>query len=424
MGNSPLVGGNIPTHYIDNDGQLQPLPPPDNIRDILDPVSLQVGQAFDDNTDVSDNMIAVQDGRRVVRYYSFDTIGELLQLQDRRWCGHPETRTPFTEAQIVTLNIIVRRFQGDADSRIAQLLRQAQSLSQLTEEIQNLIREWGGVNVAAANRAAENGHMGVLQQLYEWDIVPTAMGANLAAENGYLEVLHLLHDWGINANRDAANSAAQQGNLELLIILHNWGINVRDFGANLAAKNGHMGVLQQLYDWDIVPTTMGANLAAINGHREVLHLLHDWGINASHMAANEAADQGNLEVLTTLHNWGINTDFMAANRAAATLDLELLTTLHNWGINATEEAANTAAAYGHAEILQILHDWGINVGGLGYYNPDVVDAARRGHIEVLRKLFDWGYLDYDVASIAAENGQLELAEQLRQWTAAKRRRLK
>ena len=339
MGNSPLVGGNIPTHYIDNDGQLQPLPPPDNIRDILDPASLQVGQAIDDSTEVSDNMIAVQDGTRVVRYYTIDTIGTILELDRRRWF-HSETRNPFTEAQIVTLNRIVRDFQGDGDSRIAQLLRQAQSP---TQEIQNLIREWGGVNVAAANRAAENGHMEVLQQLYNWDIVPNSAGANLAAVYGHMEILHKLHEWGINANPAAAYTVAKK---------------------------------------------------------------HD------------------LEVLTTLHNWGINTDFMAANRAAATLDLELLTTLHNWGINATEEAANTAAAYGHAEILQILHDWGINVGGLGYYNPGVVDAARRGHIEVLRKLFDWGYLDYDVASIAAENGQLELAEQLRQWTAAKRRRLK
>ena len=366
MGNSPLVGGNIPTHYIDNDGQLQPLPPPDNIRDILDPASLQVGQAIDDSTEVSDNMIAVQDGTRVVRYYTIDTIGTILELDRRRWF-HSETRNPFTEAQIVTLNRIVRDFQGDGDSRIAQLLRQAQSP---TQEIQNLIREWGGVNVAAANRAAENGHMEVLQQLYAWGIVPNSTGANFAA------------------------------------------------------GNGHMEVLQQLYNWDIVPNSAGANLAAVYGHMEILHKLHEWGINANPAAAYTVAKKHDLEVLTTLHNWGINTDFMAANRAAATLDLELLTTLHNWGINATEEAANTAAAYGHAEILQILHDWGINVGGLGYYNPDVVDAARRGHIEVLRKLFDWGYLDFDVASIAAENGQLELAEQLRQWTAAKRRRLK
>jgi len=98
--------------------------------------------------------------------------------------------------------------------------------------------------------------------------------------------------------------------------------------------------------------------------------------------------------------------------------LELLTTLHNWGINASREGANKAAANGNAKILQNLHDWGINVD-LRFSNWPIISAAIRGHIEVLRKLFDWGYLNYDVASIAAANGQPEVAEQLRQWTAPK-----
>ena len=165
MGNSSLVGGNLPTHYIDNNGQLQPLPPPDNIRDILDPVALQFGQAFDENTDVSDDMIAVHDGRQV-RYYTIDTIGSILGLGRSRWF-HPETRIPFTEAQIVTLKI-VRDFKGNADSRIARLLRRIRP-----EEIQNIIREWGGgSNVTVANRVAESGNLQILQQLYDWNILP------------------------------------------------------------------------------------------------------------------------------------------------------------------------------------------------------------------------------------------------------------
>jgi len=99
--------------------------------------------------------------------------------------------------------------------------------------------------------------------------------------------------------------------------------------------------------------------------------------------------------------------------------LEVLTTLHNWRINATWRGANSAAENGKAELLQILHDWGINVRN----EFAIITAAKRGHIEVLRKLFDWGYLTNDVGSIAAANGQPEVAEQLRQWTAAKRRRL-
>src|SRR3989344_3716338 len=165
----------------------------------------------------------------------------------------------------------------------------------------------------------------------------------------------------------------------------------------MGSMRGRGDIIMELVEKGLEINESGVNLAVTRGDLNALRLflqLNDSNIVPSNNSAHIAAENGHMEVLPTLHNWGINPS----------------------GI-----AANAAAANGNAEILQKLHDWDINVVSSGFYNLAIETAVIRGHIEVLRKLFDWGYLNYDVASIAAANGQPEVAEQLRQWTAERHR---
>src|SRR3989344_1600588 len=218
---------------------------------------------------------------------------------------------------------------------------------------------------------------------------------------------------------------SMRGRGDIIMELVEKGLEINESGVNLAVTRGDLNALRlflQLNDSNIVPSNNSAHIAAENGYLEVLQLLYyDWGIVPSRYSANLAAKNGHLEVLRQLYAWDIVPSSYGAHLAAENGHMEVLTTLHNWGINPSGIAANAAAANGNAEILQKLHDWDINVVSSGFYNLAIETAVKRGHIEVLRKLFDWGYLNYDVASIAAANGQPEVAEQLRQWTAERHR---
>ena len=107
-------------------------------------------------------------------------------------------------------------------------------------------------------------------------IIDTLCAANFAAKNGHIHVLNWLESHGIIP--DTMHSTFGAGNVDTLLWLRARGITPNQLIANNAAMDGNGDVLFWLEDMGILPNHIGANGAFNNSYPNVLLWLDQRGI--------------------------------------------------------------------------------------------------------------------------------------------------
>jgi surface antigen len=150
----------------------------------------------------------------------------------------------------------------------------------------------------AIRRAAENGHLAVVERLLQDERVNPSDGNNLAvrsaAHYGHLEVVErLLEDDRVDPsadNNDAVRLAAQRGNLAVVEqLLQDKRVDpsaVNNYAVRYAAQNGRLAVVERLLRDKLVDPSANNNnavrRAARNGHLAVVdRLLEDDRVDAA-----------------------------------------------------------------------------------------------------------------------------------------------
>lgn len=145
-----------------------------------------------------------------------------------------------------------------------------------------LHRAYGHTEVTSTTLGTicDNGHLAVVQYLYEHDMV--AVGSNggtpmdRASWHGHLALVQYLHSLGERPTEDAIESAAFEGHLAVVQFLHG-------IGAPLTSTEAIEG-------------------ACYNGHYEIVQFLHTIGAPYSAEAICIARKEGHLAIATFLES--------------------------------------------------------------------------------------------------------------------------
>ncbi|OQR81301.1 hypothetical protein THRCLA_11847, partial [Thraustotheca clavata] len=187
--------------------------------------------------------------------------------------------------------------------------------------------------------AAEAGKMALVEYLcYNHDpsmTRPDAMDG--AAENGHLDILQFLYDEGFKCSPEAAVGAALQGHMEILYFLQSHNIVECNSLALLGAtRNGHLDAVHFLYEKCAAPVDPGLlNVAITNGHLDLVCYLvanrKAMKLTISPEAIDEACGKGFLDMIKFLH-WNTSPNEMTC----------------------TTRAMDQAAAHGHLQVVKFL----------------------------------------------------------------------
>ncbi|KAJ0401128.1 hypothetical protein P43SY_007219 [Pythium insidiosum] len=262
--------------------------------------------------------------------------------------------------------------------------------------------------------AVEHGHVAVVQWLrglrVPWPEQP-AVGF-LAAKNGHLDMIKWLHRHA-EPPSDVLTSltvtfAAEGGHLEMLQYLEQaCGLAGNNVTTTATAAKGHLDVLRHLHERSLAPFNSDAFVgAALGGHVAVLDFLTARRLAMPDaLAAHAAAQEGHLGVLQWLHAH-------ERDRAMALPPSDKL-----W----TPKVMREACVNGHLAVVRWLHD----VKRLDVIRDRLDDVAVRGHLPVLQYLHRQHHvptrLSRDALVQVAANGHLAV---LRWALRPKRKRAK
>ena len=272
--------------------------------------------------------------------------------------------------------------------------------------------------------AAENGHLHVIQWLYENvanerltgtkekligddidgnDFLCSYQAGDRAATNGHLNVLKWLYQCGtekLNNNRgflftdEAMDMAATNGHLEVVKWLHHiYKVEATKLSTTkLSKRPQYYGVI----DLQNICSINALNGAAKNGHFEIIKWL----------MSNQP-----INMINNYHRGNKNTSD-AIDLAAENGHLEIVKFLcQNNKKQGSCYAMDMAAKNGHFEIIKILHD---------YHNPCSANAIHNAIINNHVEIIDWLYknrpecnstiLGPTAIQWAAKNGNLKLVK--------------
>ena len=108
------------------------------------------------------------------------------------------------------------------------------------------------------------------------DIIAERNAANNAARNGHIDILDWLESRGALPDNQYESFGA--GNIDTLLWLQDRGINLNYYIANNAAMDGNIDVLFWLEDRNILPDHIGANYAVHSGYPNIILWLAYKGI--------------------------------------------------------------------------------------------------------------------------------------------------
>lgn len=337
---------------------------------------------FEDQIRAANGPNLISATEAVIRYFEFAKISErddrlgCLEFLAKQFSRHSERKWPA---------IVFAAYHGRLNC-IAHLLA-------VTSETVNEKSERGRTALMAA---CQNGHLHVLQLLYEQGADVDAVTESgetaimVASQYGHTEVVRFLLEQGANFQvsdchgSTAAMAASHSGQLKALKLLQDWGADL-----NAARHDG----------WT------AAFYASLRGNAEVLRYLHDCGVDLNETlrdganAAVFACLEGHLAALQALHECGV--DLNVTTKSGRTLammasqngHLDLVQYLQRCGVdlNAVAEGGLTASLLasqgGHVAVLRFLKESGADFQGATSSGRTIVAlASEEGHREVLQFL--------------------------------------
>ncbi|CAN0095141.1 unnamed protein product [Scytosiphon promiscuus] len=180
-----------------------------------------------------------------------------------------------------------------------------------------------------------------------------------AAQGGHVEVLQLLHEQGHDCTTNAMDWAAAFGQTEAIkwLSAHRTEGCTKD-AMDHAAAGGHLETVKWLHKNRREGCTRYALTdAAGNGHMETVKWLHhNRREGCGRRAMDDAAANGHLEMVRWLHHnrsEGCSTEAM--ERATRGGHLEVVKLLHELGATCTSIALHLAKVHGHHNVYQFLN---------------------------------------------------------------------
>lgn len=255
------------------------------------------------------------------------------------------------------------------------------------------LEEQGSVlTVAAANAAAECGHIHILDYFVSKKLMADDHGYYLAALKGRIPVLDWFWDHGMRPDEDSEVLCAAD-HIPVLEWLEAHDIKLDEWTANCVTEN------IEVLDWletthNIIPNVHGANLAAGRGDMKFLLWMGDRGIYPNAEGIAEASD-GPLDMIKWIVSHGVVPNTHAAGVAARHGNIEALEYYESMGILPLNDGSPTA----DNAIDEILHpfepkernikilDWLLSRG----FKPSSVglsEIIRSGDAELLQWLKD------------------------------------
>lgn len=263
----------------------------------------------------------------------------------------------------------------------------------------------------AMDLAAANGHLAVVQFLYERRVFGTTDAIDDAALNGHADVVEFLlahHHKPANNPRlgrivvptpaqvsygregctsDAMCNAALNGHLDIVRMLDANGARCRPDAMNCAAAHGHMDVVIYLDENRTEGCTVDAmDDAASRGHLDVvIYLDTHRREGCTTKAMDYAADAGHLEIVSYLHrNRREGCTTWAMDGAAGEGHLDVVRFLHKHRREGcTTDAIDMAAAAGFMDVVVYLCE----CVGAGCTTRAMDRAAEAGHDAIVRYLY-------------------------------------
>ncbi|CAN0285764.1 unnamed protein product [Ascophyllum nodosum] len=209
-----------------------------------------------------------------------------------------------------------------------------------------------------------------------------------AAQGGHMSVLQLLHDQGHSCTTNAMNWAAAFGQLETVKWLsenRSEGCTEDAMGIDHAAANGHLETVKWLHQNRREGCTIYALTdAAGYGHLEMVKWLdrnrHE---GCGREAMDDAAENGHLEIVRWLcRNRVEGCSREALEGAARNGHLEVVRLLHDIRVPCTATAIHLAYLHGHMDVYNFLGDmYPDKKSAMDLNTPDSIIVAEREIIE-------------------------------------------
>ena len=295
--------------------------------------------------------------------------------------------------------------------------------------------------------AAENGHLTVIQWLYEQNIpfessdnfeqmVASSLHASqanrdeflrflhelgspwslylIASEKGYLDIIKWLYEQleipfenpnsEIHVGINLMARAVDGGFIDILQYLHTHGCDWNSIICSHAACYGKLDCLRYLHEngceWDSLTTTG----ASRNGHLDCLIYAHENGCEwRNPFICSDAAWYGHLDCLIYAREHGCDWTFVTCRDAARNGHLHCLVYAHENGCAWNAETCWYAAGYGQLDCLRYAHEHGCE---WDFQTPK--HAVWKGNLDCLIYAHENGCeWTKDTCIVAAKYGQLE-----------------
>lgn len=183
-----------------------------------------------------------------------------------------------------------------------------------------------------------------------------------ASKFGYLHILNWLlenrKDLNIQCDEKVCDIAAINGHLEIVELLFNLNIYCTSKAIIGAAMNGHIDILEYIKKNNDCPSTYEAmDLAAMNGHLDtIIWLYNNRKEGCSKDAMDLASKNGYLDIVKWLHyNLDIGCTKAAMDNAAERGHLDIVRWLYNnRNEGCSSKAVIMAAIMGHISIVKFL----------------------------------------------------------------------
>jgi hypothetical protein len=207
-----------------------------------------------------------------------------------------------------------------------------------------------------------------------------------AVKNGHLCILKF--SWRVEKNnmitlKYIANLAAIEGHLDIVEWLWNIGTRATKYGVNIAVANGHLDVVEWLWDKGVVVTKKGANRVALKSNLDVVKWLWKKGVTTTKRGANDAIGNGLIDITKWLLNKNISFSKHAPNLASSSgnlISLKWLNDMNKKGIIVTPLYSSITTTKGYLEIIKWLQN-------MGKYNGMYHVSVKYGLLQITKYLW-------------------------------------
>ncbi|AJF97290.1 ankyrin repeat protein [Pandoravirus inopinatum] len=233
--------------------------------------------------------------------------------------------------------------------------------------------------VEVAEVAARAGHIHVLDHVVDFAryVVPSL--CRNAAGAGQLETLVHLRQRGARWDKETFEAAADSGHLGVFQYLYENGCPREDWvvTCRLAAK-GHAHLVDYALEHGLEWSSQADYAAALGNHLDVLLVARTRGRPWTAKACSGAAAGGHLDLLKRVRADGCPWSGQTCMDAARNGHLDILTYAIENGCPMGEYAAKAACKKGHLDCLVYAHQHGAPLE-----DNDCWVAARKGHVDCM-----------------------------------------